>query len=249
MARSSPAALAKEIPPVALKIFHRNKQPWPDEHWSFEKECRNLAIIEKLQWAIKKSESAPNQRICLEENPQSRSDARRNLKAFSDEARLSSSTELPKSSVPSPPVPRITGCYGWTKIEQRKIPGVHPPVGPPPGAAIDTESGWSWALVFELVPGEKQDIAVGQSHLEFFYWTGFAMEPYRLENWRGGRLVDFSDLSTCLEFPGLWWNKHGWLRRDAEKWFTSLEWSWGRRTKYILFRPATEVGVGHESHA
>lgn len=206
-----------------------------------------MAILEKMKWALKKTEDDPNQSILLQKDPRTRSDAVRNLRAFSEEARLS--PEKPYNARPPPPFPPLTACYGWMKMERRKVPDVSPPVGPPPGTAMDEAFDWSWVLVYEFVPAAKQDLAIGQLHLDFFFWGGFAIEPYKFENWRGGRLVDFCELSTCLPFRGLQWNKYGWLPLVAETWFTYLECTWPGREHVLVKKVHTvEVCIGHKSH-
>lgn len=123
-----------------------------------------------------------------------------------------------------PPVPALTECYGWTTVRRDAIPRVSPPVSD----YVDADIDWHWALVYELVPGAPQDLAVGQAHLDFFYAMGFAMEAYKPDNWRGGRLVDFNDVSAPFSTG---WRRSAIVSRDAGVWFWTLGFEDERRVE------------------
>jgi hypothetical protein len=62
-----------------------------------------------------------------------------------------------------------------------------PLLSPPVLYAVEKGVDWHWAIVYELVPGQPQDLDVAQRHLNFFYAIGFGMEAYKPDDWRGGR--------------------------------------------------------------
>lgn len=161
---------------------------------------------------MKKAEGDSDQKIILE-NPQNRPGAVLNLRAFSDEARLSPMQY--HRPISPPPFTNITACYGWMKIKRDDIPCLRPPVW----NDVDGDVDCHWAIIYEFVPPTEQDVKSGQAHLDFFYLTGFSLEPYRYINCRGGRLVDFGDLAVPIAFPHLWWDRYGNCPRDAEKCF------------------------------
>ncbi|KAK4144475.1 uncharacterized protein C8A04DRAFT_27661 [Dichotomopilus funicola] len=204
--------------PVALKIaslplscppnpdtdkfqFWRARRPEPrprpngdgfiQDEWPFEDECHNVALLEKLKWLITTADV--DRPLPILRRPKTVHDIVANLRSFSDEARNSPlQTLLPDNPIPMPPVPALTECYGWTT---------------------------HWALVYELVPDTPQDLAVGQGHLDFFYAIGFVMEAYKPDNWRGGRLVDFNDVSAPFSTG---WRPSAVVPRDAGAWFWTL---------------------------
>ena len=82
--------------------------------------------------------------------------------------------------------------------------------------------------MYEPVPGAPQDFAVGQAHLDFFYAMAFAMEAYKPDNWRGGRLVDFNDVSAPFSKG---WRRSAIVLRDAGVWFWTLGFEEERRVE------------------
>ncbi|AEO65303.1 uncharacterized protein THITE_2112159 [Thermothielavioides terrestris NRRL 8126] len=220
--------------PVALKIFWRARRPKPrprpnddgfiQDEWPFEDECRNVALLEKLKWIITTAD-ADRRPLPILRRPKTAHDIAANLRGFSDEARDSPRpTRPPDDPIPMPPVPALTECYGWTTVRRDAIPRVSPPVSD----YVDADIDWHWALVYELVPGAPQDLAVGQAHLDFFYAMGFAMEAYKPDNWRGGRLVDFNDVSAPFSTG---WRLSAVAVRDARAWFWTLGFEDERRVK------------------
>ncbi|KAH7019686.1 hypothetical protein EDB80DRAFT_759811 [Ilyonectria destructans] len=78
---------------------------------------------------------------------------------------------------------------------------------------------WHWAIIYEFVPGKDQDTDIGQRHLSFFHSVGFALGPYKCDNWHGGRLIDLNDIRTPY---GIGWMKSSVRHRDAKTWFSTL---------------------------
>lgn len=70
---------------------------------------------------------------------------------------------------------------------------------------------WHWAIVYEFVPGQPQDVDVGQKYMNFFYALGFAMEAYKPDSWRDGRLVDMN--AVCSVFTKGWSRSYGLAAR------------------------------------
>lgn len=64
---------------------------------------------------------------------------------------------------------------------------------------VDEHLDWHWATIYELVPRAKQDLAVGQQHLDAI---GFVLEPFKPDNWHGRRLIDLNDI--CSSFTRAW---------------------------------------------
>ena len=95
------------------------------------------------------------------------------------------------------------------------------------------------AIIYEFVPGKPQDLAVCQSHLDFFHALGFALEAYKPDNWHGGRLIGLNDICSPLS--------DGWRRtavhpRDANKCFWSLDFVRGSTCSHkIVLHPLDKV--------
>ncbi|KAL7626477.1 hypothetical protein AAE478_003249 [Parahypoxylon ruwenzoriense] len=206
--------------PVAVKVFWRTQRPALEQRynghvrqpeWPFEEECRTVALIEKMKWAMQYVETDPKQTIHLDRKPETRHDAFRLLLAFSDEQRHRSA----EHGSPGFPLifPSITACHGWMTVRRDKLPRLDPPVW----KEIDEQLDWHWAIVYDFVPEEEQDIAVGQTHLDFFYATGLTLEAYKSDNWRAGRLVDFGDV--CSPFTRGW--TPPFAPCDAKTWFST----------------------------
>ncbi|KAK3939768.1 hypothetical protein QBC46DRAFT_408948 [Diplogelasinospora grovesii] len=102
------------------------------------------------------------------------------------------------------------------RVKRNKLPVLDPPVW----EEVDQDFDWQWAIVYEFVQGTKQDMKVAQTHLDFFYATGFAMEAFKQDNWHGGRLIDMNDV--CSPFAKGWYPT-GIRPRVAETWFWTLE--------------------------
>ncbi|KAK3309283.1 uncharacterized protein B0T15DRAFT_376043, partial [Chaetomium strumarium] len=204
---------------------------YTQDEWPLEDECRTVALLEKIKRAMADAGAHPDRPIGPMRKPKTAGDVVANLRSFSDEARRSppstDSTPPPDDSIPLPPFPPLPACYGWTAVPRDETPYLNPPVSD----LVDWEVDWHWAIVYELVPGAPQDIQVGQAHLDFFYAVGFAMEAYKPDNWRGGRLVDFNDV--CSPFT-IGWTRTAVVPRDAQTWFWTLDFRNDRGIRHTI---------------
>lgn len=193
-----------------------NGQGYTAPEWGLENECLTVALLEKMKWLMADAKSHADRPISPLRKPITNRHAAFNLYAFSDEAKCSTpSSPSPEDTIPLPPFPPLPICYGWTAVDRDDIPHLDPPVP----NDVYNEVNWHWALVYELVPGARQHLEVGQAHLDFFYAVGFAMEPYKPDNWHGGRLIDINDVCSPLT-PG--WSPTAVVPRNAKSWFCWL---------------------------
>ena len=201
-----------------------------DRHWSFEAESRKAAVLEKLKWAA--ADTDTEHPILVKKEPRTPMDALKNLYAFSNEGRHSPRASRP-GRTPPPPFPSLPECYGWIRVKRADIPEVQPA----PEATVDEHLDWHWGIVYEFVPGAKQDLVVGQAHLDFFHAVGISMHFYKCDNWHGGRLVDMSDLYTVF-----CWNWHACKTktccpREAEDYFRTLDFVQANTARRQFWRP------------
>jgi hypothetical protein len=114
------------------------------------------------------------------------------LLAFSDDCRQ----QPTKHGVTAPPpsFPPVTACHGWMTVRRDTLPRIDPRIW----REVDEQVDWHWAIVYDFIPAELEDVAVRQAHLDFFYAVGFTLEAYKFDNWRAGRLVDFGDVCSPL---------------------------------------------------
>ncbi|KLU92597.1 hypothetical protein MAPG_11542 [Magnaporthiopsis poae ATCC 64411] len=212
--------------PVAVKIFWRTHRPDPAKQpshlrgpeyfeWPFKDECRAVALMEKIKWAMRRVETDPERTILVKEGPQTVEDAINNLYAFSDAGRHGTARQ-DGTLTPPPPFPALPECYGWMRVKRDTLSEL----GPPVWEQVNEDVDWHWAIVYEFVPPTPQDLGVGQAHLDFFYALGFALDPYKPDNWHGGRLVDYNDI--CPPFTR-GWSRHSVCRCEAEEWFWTRE--------------------------
>ena len=73
-------------------------------------------MIDKIRWVLEHSDSP----IMVAEKPETREDAIRNFRCFSDEGRAEAKAF--ESAIQFPSFPPITRCYGWLKIDTEKLP-------------------------------------------------------------------------------------------------------------------------------
>ncbi|KAJ8126183.1 hypothetical protein O1611_g7455 [Lasiodiplodia mahajangana] len=192
--------------PVAIKVFWRTMRPKPQPlprgngfravEWPFEDESRTVALIEKIKWVMSNTETNPDQFVKIRKGPKTFRDAIRNLYSFSDEGRQSLKTSTRQDLTDPPPFPPLPICYGWMRIQRDRVPRLDPPVR----HEVDDSLDWHWALVYEFVPGAKQDLVIGQLHLDFFYAIGFALEAYKPDNWQAGTLQEYASVKLTSGF-------------------------------------------------
>ncbi|KAI1504588.1 hypothetical protein F5X99DRAFT_19540 [Biscogniauxia marginata] len=193
------ASIRDDETPVAIKVFWHTRRPKPHIlpggtpihfTWPFKRESRTVALIQKIQWAMSEVEQDPKQTVAIKYRPRTRRHAQAMIKAFSEEERYVPRTSTPNSNglAPFPPFPT---CHGWLKLEKSQLPRLHPPV-----RKKTDDIGWHWAIVYEYVASTTQDPSIAQTFFDFFYAIGFGLEPFRADNWRGGRLVDMNDIRS-----------------------------------------------------
>lgn len=187
--------------------------------WPFEDESITAALLQMMQCAMAdddtKAANDANRTITVKNGPKTAAEAKENLCAFSDEARQLPGTEVQHPDrVQPPPFPPLPKCYGWTTIRRDEFPSIRIPVG---GIVDDVD--WHWAIIYEFVLEKDQDTDIGQRHLSFFHSVGFALGPYKFDNWHGGRLIDLNDIRTPY---GIGWMKSSVRHRDAKTWFSTL---------------------------
>jgi hypothetical protein len=220
-----------------------NGNGFTQDEWPFEGECRNVALLEKIKWIMEDADADPDRTIGLLRRPKPVADVVSNLRSFSDEARDSTvPTPLREDPIPLPDFPALPECYGWTTIRRDDIPDLSPGVSD----IVDGEVDWHWAIIYEYVPGAAQDLEVAQAHLDFFYALGFSMEAYKPDNWRGGRLVDFNDISSPFTVG---WTRTAVLPRDAKTWFWTLDFRNDRAVSHKIVRRSLSREKGRETRA
>lgn len=168
-----------------------------------------------MKWVVS-SEADPDQFVKIKKGPKTYNDALRNLYAFSDEGRQSLRMRSRRDVTDLPPFPPLPACYGWMQVQRDQLPQLNPPVY----KEVDGSLDWHWAIVFEFVPGIRQDLVIGQAHLDFFYAVGFALEAYKPDNWHGGRLIDLNDICSPLSRG---WRATEVCERKADRWFWTLD--------------------------
>lgn len=134
--------------------------------------------------------TATGRTIYLLPNPTTKSQALRNLWAFSKEGSIE--TSVPKHFEPFALNGRMNDCLGWTELKGSTINLALTEAGIL-GDIKDEET--YFCIIYAFVPKGKLDADVILSQLDFFHIVGFYNVPFNPANWRGeGVLVDFSDI-------------------------------------------------------
>lgn len=151
-----------ERPNANITQFWRSDRPKPRKlpncggfrpvEWPFEDESRTVALLGMIKWAMAYQD--PEHPILIRKGPKTYEDAVDNLYAFSDDARHSPRIE---DGMPPPPFPPLPECYGWMRVKRHELPKLEPPIW----EEVDEHVDWHWALIYELVPRAKQDLAIG----------------------------------------------------------------------------------------
>lgn len=170
---------------------------------------------------MRQVETDAQQPILIKKGPQTVEDAINNLYAFSDAARRPQRGTARQDGTPPPSFPALPKCYGWMRVKRDTLFELDPPVW----EQVNEDVDWRWAIVYEFVPATPQDLAVGPAHLDFFYAVSFTLEPYKPDNWHGGRLVDHDDICSPFTYG---WSRHSIYHREAETWSWTRECVLGR---------------------
>ncbi|KAK6846024.1 hypothetical protein PG987_001212 [Apiospora arundinis] len=195
---------------VAVKIFWRTLHPVTIrksgskrlEEWPFKEECRNVAILQTMQQCMDIA-AEKGRSIQVKAKLETEEDVKRNIQAFcsqpSPPESTSESTNTGDEYVTITDLLSLPRCYGWTTIKREsleKLPDFHM------DEYVDPDVDFHYALVYDYKPKRKTLDASMQDHLDFFYYAGFTLRPYREENWRAGTLVDMNDVASPF---GPWW--------------------------------------------
>lgn len=211
---------------------------YTQDEWPLEDESHKVTLLEKLEYLINNPDL--DRPLPILRRPKTLADIVANLRGFSDETRDSPAIPpLPEDPIRMPDFPPLPACYGWTTVHQDKIPHLIPAASD----YVDDELDWHWAIVYELVPGAPQDLAVGQAHLDFFYAMRFAVQGYNPENWHGGRLIDMNDVSAPFTTG---WRRPSITPRDAKTWFWTLDFENGPKRKRKLIHRSFKRKVASE---
>ncbi|KAI0097666.1 hypothetical protein GGR51DRAFT_540268 [Nemania sp. FL0031] len=184
-----------------LKVFW-DMQP-PQTSYSYfapQREGQNAAILQMIEAALEKGPVPLRYG-----HPETQAQAMANMLAFSVPQEEAQQQQAVGSSLSilscSPPIRR---CYGWrdfdgdlikrmpfrTKPQPRKWD--KPPHNMSPGNIYH-------AIVYEYIPEDDNEPASIEAVLRFFHLIGFSFTcSPRIENWKGGILIDGSD----VVYPG-----------------------------------------------
>jgi hypothetical protein len=158
------------------------------------RESKNVAIIEKIRWAVEHSERP----IQVSNFPENKNTMVKNLWCFSEEGRQRNHHF--KDAVSMVSGSDITRCYGWLKLDRKDLPRNFLYIlarGNPYFYDYTKHSDYYYALVYEYVPmTEEIDLNVTNSNLIFFQRSGFDLNIKKPDNWRQGKLVDLGDITS-----------------------------------------------------
>ncbi|KAK4241302.1 hypothetical protein C8A03DRAFT_12407 [Achaetomium macrosporum] len=185
--------------PFAMKVFWESESPPRLQYWAFQRECQNAAILQMITAAVEQTtESSP---IRILSRPSTRGDALTNLYCFCDDGRRNPPVEAGPATLAVSSVPRFRKCYRWLKISGRDLKELDRGTLAPPILTIaevqreilpDQEY---FAIVYEYIPENGNDLAAVQSQIDFLCRTGFNFAPTPLrDNWKDSVLVDLSEI-------------------------------------------------------
>ncbi|OAA63475.1 Protein kinase-like domain protein [Niveomyces insectorum RCEF 264] len=213
---------------VVLKVYFNDKRPKPtayhDMYWSFERECMNSVLLEKISTRLQESQET-NEPIYVYADPKTHREALYNLRAFADEGRVD------ENHPPHPgmePLQLDDGgelhanpCYGWMPIPTEQL---HKVIQwrRLNELADFVNSDTYYGIVYEYIGdggGANIDIDRVIRQLRLFHLAGFLLAPFNHNNWRGdATLIDMSDLVSPAH--GYGWHARTYQNQGAnfEKW-------------------------------
>lgn len=146
--------------------------------------------------------------ILVNANPKTQDEALANLRAFSVEGRLRSAGT--SSTTPIISMPRMVTCYGWLKFNGQVLLKMPREKRPPP-IRVDkrtrslSPSEEYTAIVYEYIAQGENDTAIVEEVDRFLWLAGFGHNSSPAKrNWRGGVLVDLSDIVHAGGFGWKW---------------------------------------------
>jgi len=167
-------------------------------HWPIMREARSVALLEKVLWALEHNSDS----FIVNEYPKSKSEMLQNLQQFSEDYQNKNQTQTFEEPVEMSSGASINRCYGWMRIRKDQLPqdfGITLKYAKP---YFYKNTDYYYALVYEYVsPARDQeiDLSITETNLQFFRRAGFTI-PRKWDNWLQGRLVDFGDLTSPLEY-------------------------------------------------
>lgn len=156
--------------------------------------------------------------ILVKPGPNSRDEAKSNIRAFSKERRALPADPCDDSRKPVPPMPPLPSCYGWLKIDNTQLPTLTI------GLSKDHPSiGYSIAIVYDYIgetPRDENgdpiiDETLVNRFLTYLHTVGLGIQ-FNCRNWRQSRLVDQND----IYLP----SNHAWSRASTHHEFSMLNW-------------------------
>jgi hypothetical protein len=158
------------------------------------REARNVALLEKVLWALEHN-SDP---LIVTEYPKNKTEMLQNLQQFSEGHRKQDFEEPVEMNSGA----SINRCYGWVRIKKDQLPQDFGLTLKRAKPYFYKSTDYYYAIVYEYVsPARDQEIDLGitQANLQFFRRAGFTILR-KWDNWHQGRLVDFGDLTSPLEY-------------------------------------------------
>ncbi|KAK0702713.1 hypothetical protein B0H67DRAFT_558328 [Lasiosphaeris hirsuta] len=215
--------------PPPTRPFPCHSLPRPGRYWALERECRTASLLAIIQTTSRRRVESGRPVVHINPEPKTDSDAIANLKIFSSESFGNENTHSDRRE-PFTLNVHINQCFGWLELPRQAVlhllnlqrPKDYVLVPQLQRAYGLDDSERCFAVVYEYVPEGDLDPEIVQRHLDFFYLAGFALMPFREENWRGNVLVDHSDLIPPQSL--LWWKPHygrmeiGWYVEELRKW-------------------------------
>jgi len=216
---------------LTRKQFYHSKppaRPFHRQYWALERECRTASLLAMIQTASRRRIESGCPAVHINPEPETHEDAIANLEIFSSEC-FDNGNPHSNHGKPFTLDVRINRCFGWLELSRRAVlallrrqPRKDYALVPQLQRAHGLDdSERCFAVVYEYVPEGDLDPEIVQRHLDFFYLAGFALMPFREDNWRGNVLVDHSDLIPPQNL--LWWKPHygrmeiGWYFEELRK--------------------------------
>ncbi|KAL8416323.1 hypothetical protein RB596_006762 [Gaeumannomyces avenae] len=202
--------------PFVLKIFWDYEAPEGFFYWAAQREFQNAAVLQMLEASVNdRSDKGPLVRIF--DNPKNCTEAIENLYAFSEEARQQPRIPVDIDvTAEQDGMMRTRGCFGWLKIKGDYFNDYHLPPDRQvmPTLVIDKHRRERpfpgreyFAIVYEYIEEDRLDNEEGseerkaanrrriQTHMDFLWGLGFEFcGSTVLDNWKGGILIDMSDI-------------------------------------------------------
>ncbi|KLU91897.1 hypothetical protein MAPG_10846 [Magnaporthiopsis poae ATCC 64411] len=196
--------------PFVVKMFWDHEPEENMNPWSAQRECQNAAVLQMIEASLGDLGDGDGQTSSIRvfTEPINGDEAIENLYAFSQEARKKPRIQVdPEITHTLDSMIKTRKCFGWMKLSGAYFAarrGVRPPSlrigkyrrGP-------TETGLEYfAIVYEYIEPQQGDddpkcvdLEGIQASMDFLWTVGFEFSDTRiLDNWKGGVLIDLSDI-------------------------------------------------------